>query len=154
MDKIRVLFLCAHNSARSQMAESFLKELAGDRFEVFSAGLEPGQLNPNVIEVMKEIGIDISENKTKSVFDFYKKGLMFSYVITVCGLDIAEKCPTFPGATQRLHWPFDDPSRFTGSKDIVLEKTRVVRDCIHKKVKEFIFCLDNNIEFSREDFFV
>ena len=84
MNKKKVLFVCIHNSARSQMAEAFLKQMAGDRLEVESAGLEPGKLNPIVVEAMKEVGIDISQNKTKSVFDFYKQGKKYDYVITVC----------------------------------------------------------------------
>src|SRR4030042_1898505 len=114
-DKRRVLFVCVHNSARSQMAEAFLKVLAGDRFEAMSAGLEPGTINPFVVEVMKEAGIDISRNKTKSVFDLYKKGELFSYVITVCDAASAEMCPLFPGLlTPQIHWSFANPPAFTG----------------------------------------
>ena len=97
MAKQRVLFVCVHNSARSQMAEAFLKQLAGDRFEVESAGIEPGALNPIVVDAMKEIGIDISGNQTKDVFDFLKRGKAFSYVITVCDEASGERCPIFPG---------------------------------------------------------
>lgn len=97
MTKKRVLFVCVHNSARSQMAEAFLNNLGGDRFEAVSAGLEPGTLNPLVVEVMKEAGIDISQNRTKSVFDLFKKGELFSYVITVCDEASAQRCPVFPG---------------------------------------------------------
>ncbi len=96
-DKKRVLFVCVHNSARSQIAEAFLNALAGDRFEAMSAGLEPGTLNPLVVEVMKEAGIDISRNQTKSAFDLFKKGELFSYVVTVCDAASAEQCPLFPG---------------------------------------------------------
>ena len=127
MAKPKVLFLCVHNSARSQMAEAFLNKYS-DNFEVVSAGLEAGNLNPFVVEVMKEVGIDISNNKTKSAFDLYKQNFLFSYVITVCDRKAAERCPVFPGVTARLHWPFDDPSKFTGSKDEILVKTRLVRD--------------------------
>ena len=95
-DKKRVLFVCVHNSARSQMAEAFLNTLAGDRFEAMSAGLEPGTLNPLVVEVMKEVGIDISRNQTKSAFDLFKKGELFSYVITVCDAASAESARFFP----------------------------------------------------------
>src|SRR3990167_1894983 len=100
MDKKRVLFICVHNSARSQMAEAFLNQMAGDRFEVESAGLEPGKLNPLAIEVMKEAGIDISQNKTKSVFDFYGAGKKYDYVITVCDESQSGQCPVFPGGGQ------------------------------------------------------
>src|SRR4030042_2992575 len=134
MDKKRVLFICVHNSARSQMAEAFLKQEAGDRFEVESAGLEPGKLNPIVIEVMKEVGIDISQNKTKSVYDFYKQGKQYDYVITVCEESQSGACPVFPGKGERLHWGFDDPSAFKGSPEERLAKTRVVRDKIRKKI--------------------
>ncbi len=109
MEKQRVLFVCIHNSARSQMAEAFLKQLAGDKFDVESAGLEPGKLNPAVVEVMKEIGIDISRNTTKSVFDLLKQAKLYSYVITVCDESQSERCPIFPGVRQRLHWSFTDP---------------------------------------------
>jgi len=137
MDKKRVLFVCVHNSARSQMAEAFLNALAGDRFEAHSAGLEPGVLNPLVVEVMKEIGIEISQNKTKSAFDLFKKGELFSYVVTVCDAASAEMCPIFPGlVTKTIHWSFEDPSAFTGSHEERLEQTRKVRDAIKRKIEE------------------
>ena len=138
MDKKKVLFICVHNSARSQMAEAFLKQMAGDRFEVESAGLGPGTLNPLAVEVMKEIGIDISQNKTKSAFDFYKQGKRYDYVITVCDESQAARCPVFPGTSQQLHWGFDDPSVFKGSWQEKLEKTRQVRDKIKQKIEEWI----------------
>jgi len=138
MEKVKVLFVCVHNSARSQMAEAFLKKLGGDRFEVESAGLEPGKLNPLAVDVMKEIGIDISGNKTKSVFDFFKQGKIYNYVVTVCDESSGERCPIFPGRVTRLHWSFDDPSSFQGSYEEKLQKTRIVRDQIKKKIEEFI----------------
>jgi len=138
MDKKKVLFICVHNSARSQMAEAFLKQLAGDRFEAESAGLEPGKLNPIVVEAMKEVGIDISQNKTKSVFDFYKHGKQYDYVITVCDESQSRACPVFPGKGERLHWGFTDPSQFQGSLEDKLKQTRVVRDQIKAKVKEWL----------------
>ena len=138
MNKKSVLFICVHNSARSQMAEAFLKKYAGDRFDVESAGLEPGKLNPIVVEVMKEVGIDISQNKTKSVFDFYKQGKQYDYVITVCDESQSGACPMFPGKGERLHWGFDDPSSFQGTPEERLEKTRVVRDKIRKKIEEWL----------------
>ena len=136
--KYRVLFLCVHNSARSQMAEAFLLKYGGDKFEVMSAGLEPGNLNQNVVKVMNEIGIDISQNKTKSAFELYKQGYHFSYVIAVCYAEAAEKCPIFPGVTKRLYWPFPDPSAFNGAEEEVLERTRSVRDSIKNKIIEFV----------------
>jgi arsenate reductase len=140
MDKKKVLFVCVHNSARSQMAEAFLKKYGGDRFEVESAGLEPGKLNPVVVEAMKEVGIDISQNKTKSVFDFYKQGKQYDYVVMVCDESQAGKCPVFPGtaATKRIHWGFDDPSSFQGTLEERLEKTREVRDKIKRRIIEWL----------------
>ena len=137
-DKIKVLFVCVHNSARSQMAEAFLKFFGGEQFEVESAGLSPGTLNPIVVEVMKEKGFDISTNQTKGVFDFIKTGKTYHYVITVCDQATAQRCPVFPGITKRLHWSFEDPSSFTGTHQEKLSKTREVRDQIRDKVKEFI----------------
>lgn len=138
MDKKKVLFVCVNNSARSQIAEAFLKQLAGDRFEVESAGLEPGKLNPLAIAVMKESGIDISQNKTKSVFDFYKEGRRYDYVITVCDESQSGACPVFPGKGKRLHWGFPDPSQFQGSLEDKLKQTRAVRDQIEAKIKEWL----------------
>lgn len=136
--KIKVLFVCVHNSARSQIAEAFLNILGKGKFIAESAGLEPGVLNPIVVDAMKEIGIDISQNKTKSVFDFYKQGKNFSYVITVCDESSGERCPIFPGIVQKLHWGFEDPSSFNGSYEEKLTKVRIVRDKIKAKVEEFI----------------
>lgn len=136
--KQRVLFLCIHNSARSQMAAAFLKQIGGDRYEVESAGLEPGKLNPIVVAAMAGIGIDISGNETKSVFDLYKRGELFRYVISVCDAASAERCPVFPGVATRLNWSFADPSGFTGSEQERLRKTMVVRDEIREKVRQWV----------------
>ncbi len=138
MNKEKVLFICVHNSARSQMAEAFLRHMAGDRFEVESAGLEPGKLNPVVVEVMKEVGIDISQNKTKSVFDFFKQGKQYDYVITVCDESQSSACPVFPGKGARIHWGFDDPSSFQGSREERIAKTRKVRNQIEAKIKDWL----------------
>ena len=138
MDRIRVLFVCIHNSARSQMAEAFLNKHAGDIFETFSAGLEPGMLNPLVVTAMSNIGIDISRNKCKSVLDFFKAGERFDYVITVCDETGGERCPIFPGVCKRLHWGIPDPSAFTGTYKERMEKTRKARDTIENKVMGFI----------------
>lgn len=143
MEKKKVLFVCVHNSARSQMAEAFTNNLCGERFIAKSAGIEPGVLNPIVVDAMKEIGIDISNNKTKSVFDFYTQGKLFSYVITVCDESSAEQCPIFPGITKRIHWSFEDPSAFIGTYEEKLQKTRVVRDKIRLKVEEFCNKINN-----------
>ena len=141
MEKVRVLFLCVHNSARSQMAEAFFKKYAQSEFDALSAGIEPGKLNQNVVKVMMEIGIDISQNKTKSVFDLHENKETFSHVVTVCSPEAAEQCPIFPGVLKNYHWPFDDPSQFTG--DDAINKTREVRDAIEIKVKEFIEEINN-----------
>jgi len=146
MDKTRVLFVCAHNSARSQIAEAFLKEMAGDRFEAQSAGLEPGPLNPLAVEAMKEVGIDISRNQTKSAFDFFKRGELFSYVITVCDEKTAEQCPVFPGVTNRWHWSFEDPAALTGSHEEKMNKMRKIRDKIRDKIKVFIAMPETSTE--------
>jgi arsenate reductase len=138
MDKIKVLFVCIHNSARSQMSEAFLNKLGSDRFEAQSAGLEPGTLNPVVVEAMKQTGIDISGNKTKNVFDFLKRGERFSYVITVCDETNGERCPLFPGAAKRIHWGFPDPSALAGAYKEKLTKTAEIRDMIKAKIEEFI----------------
>jgi len=132
-----VLFVCIHNSARSQMAEAFLNQICGEEFEAHSAGLEPGNLNPIVVEAMQEIGIDISGNQTKVVFDIFKSGKLFAYVITVCDEASAERCPIFAGVTKRLHWSFPDPSSVQGSHEEKLAKTRGVRDAIKDKIEQW-----------------
>ncbi len=132
--KKKVLFVCIHNSARSQMAEELLRKLAGDRFEVESAGVEPGKLNPVVIEVLKEEGIDITGKQTNAVFDLYKNGNRYNYVITVCDEASAERCPIFPGVSERLHWGFTDPSKFEGTWEEKIAKTKVVREEIRQKI--------------------
>ena len=137
MVKTKVLFVCVHNAARSQMAEAFMNHLCGDRFIAESAGLEPGVLNPLVVEAMKETGIDISNNKTKSVFDFYTQGKLYRYVITVCDQASSEQCPLFPGITARLHWSFEDPSKLTGDHEEQLRQVKEVRDRIRLKIEEF-----------------
>ena len=142
MEKIKVLFLCIHNSARSQMAEAYLKKFGGDKFTVESAGLEAGILNPLAVEVMKEEGIDISANQTKDVFDFFKTGKLFHYVVTVCDEANAARCPIFPGVHKKINWSFDDPSALTGTIEEKLAATRVVRnkirDAVQSLVKELV----------------
>jgi arsenate reductase (thioredoxin) len=135
--KKRVLFVCIHNSARSQMAESFLNQICGDEYEADSAGLEPGKLNPMVVEAMAEVGIDISRHQTKAVSDFVISGKSFAHVITVCDESSAERCPIFPGVAARLHWSFPDPSRFQGTHEDKLAQTREVRDLIEQKVRQW-----------------
>jgi arsenate reductase len=137
MHKEKVLFVCIHNSARSQMAEAWLNHLYGDRFEAHSAGLEAGTLNPLVVAAMKEVGIDISHKKTQTVFSLFSKGELFSYVITVCDEASAEQCPVFPGATTRLHWSFPDPAQLTGTEAEKLAKVRAIRDDIKAAIKSW-----------------
>ena len=133
--KQKVLFICVHNSARSQMAEAFLNLACPDYFEAHSAGLEPGTLNPLAVETMKEIGLDISGKKTQSVFDVFKTGQFFPYVITVCDESSADRCPIFPGVTKRLHWSFADPAALTGSREERLQGTRKIRDQIRVRIE-------------------
>lgn len=135
---ISILCLCVHNSARSQMAEAYLRRLGGDLFEVESAGLEPGVLNPYVVRALQEEGIDISGKKTKDVFELFKAGRTYRYVITVCSKEAAERCPIFPGRVERLHWPFPDPSVFLGSDEELMAQVRDVRDAIREKVRDFV----------------
>src|SRR6185295_3636648 len=116
-DKKRVLILCTGNSARSQMAEGLLRHLAGERFEVESAGVEPSHVRPQAIEAMREAGIDISHQRSKSVDEF--AGQEFDYVITVCD-NARERCPVFPGKTKRIHWSFDDPATAEGDDEMRL----------------------------------
>lgn len=137
-DRKRVLFVCVHNSARSQMAEAFLDALAGDRFVAMSAGLEPGKLNPLAVEVMKEVGIDISKNETKSVFDLYAAGALFAFVIAVCDAEAAQRCPIFPGITKTIVWSFPDPAAFTGTWEEKVARTREVRDAVKARIEGFI----------------
>lgn len=132
--KARILFVCIHNSAQSQMAEAFVNRYCHEYFIAESAGLNPGQLNAIVVEAMAEDGIDISQNETKSVQDILRAGKTYDYVVTVCDEASAEQCPVFPGGGQRLHWDFADPSQFTGMHAERLEETRNVRNAIAAKV--------------------
>lgn len=134
----KVLFLCVHNSARSQMAEAYLKKFGGNNFIPDSAGLEKGKLNPLAVEVMKEDGIDISGNSTKDVFDYFKEGKIFHYVVTVCDPEASDRCPVFPGLMKKMNWGFPDPSKFTGTHEEKLAQTRKVRDQIKAAVLDFI----------------
>lgn len=136
--KKRVLFICSHNSGRSQIAEALLARLAGDHYLAESAGFEPGALNPVVVQAMAEIDIDISKNKTKSVFDMFKQGRRYDYVIAVCDKAAAEKCPIFPGMVmQRIDWSFEDPAGFQGTHEERLAHTRRLRDQIKEKIEAF-----------------
>jgi arsenate reductase (thioredoxin) len=137
MDKQKVLFLCTGNSARSQMAEAFVRKYAGDIFEAHSAGLEPRGVNPLTLRVMEEVGIDISNQRSKGIETYLGKTL-FQYLITVC--DDAEKnCPTvWPGVNTRMHWSIEDPAKFEGTEEQKLAKFREVRDLMEKRIKEWV----------------
>jgi arsenate reductase len=137
MDKTRVLFLCTGNSARSQMSEAFLRRLGGDRFEVYSAGLDLApRVNPLAIRAMAELGYDLSAHYVKHL-DTYAGKIEFDYLITVCG-HAEETCPFFPGMGQRLHWPFDDPAAFEGGDEAKMAKFREVRDQIRARIEAWL----------------
>ncbi|MGC9325328.1 MAG: arsenate reductase ArsC [Desulfomonilia bacterium] len=138
MSKIKVLFVCGHNSARSQMAEAWLNHVCGDLFEASSAGIHPAQkINPHAIQAMKEVGVDISMNRPRSVFDVYKTGEVFHYIITVCDQASAEKCPVFLGLVRQMHWSFSDPSGHDGSYDEKLQAMRKVRNEITNSIEQW-----------------
>ena len=134
MNKKRVLFLCTGNSARSQMAEGFLRHMAGDRFEVFSAGVKPTQVNPLAIKVMAEAGVDISKHRSKSAMEFI--GQQFDYIITVCD-NAKQTCPVFPGKHEKIHWDLEDPAEAQGSEEERIGVFRKIRDEIRKKIEEW-----------------
>ena len=137
MDKQRVLFLCTGNSARSQIAEAFLRKYGGERYEAHSAGLEPKGLNPFTVKVMHEIGIDVSGQTSKGVETYLGKTL-FQYLVTVCD-DADKNCPTvWPGVSNRMHWSFQDPAATVGTEEEKLAKFREVRDLIEVKIKEWL----------------
>ena len=140
MDKPRVLFLCTGNSARSQMAEALLRKMANDRFDVYSAGLEPTVIHPMTIKVLEEIGLDTRGQYAKPLTEYLGK-VHFSYLITVCS-NAEERCPIFPGMGQRLHWPFEDPAIFKGSEEEKLEFFRMIRDQIQTEIQQWLSELD------------
>ncbi len=131
----RVLILCTGNSARSQMAEGLLRDLAGDRFEVFSAGTRPSVVNPLAIQAMAERGLDISGNRSKHLNEFVKEP--FDYVITECD-DAAEACPVFPGRAERIHWSFPDPARAAGDEAQRLQVFRETREAIEARLRSWL----------------
>ena len=132
--KKHVLILCTGNSARSQMAEGLLREMAGDRFDVASAGVAPSAVRKEAIEAMREVGIDISAHRSKSVDEFTDQ--QFDYIITVCD-NARESCPVFPGNAKRIHWSFDDPAAVQGDEQTRLAAFQRVRDEIRKRLDEF-----------------
>jgi arsenate reductase (thioredoxin) len=136
MDKQRVLFLCTGNSARSQMAEAFLRQYGGERFEAHSAGLEPKGLNPLTVKVMSEVGMDLSSHTSKGIDVYFGESL--PYLITVCD-DADQNCPAgWTGVKTRMHWSFEDPARFEGTKEERLAKFREVRDLIEQKIRAWV----------------
>jgi len=142
----KVLFICEHNSARSQMAEAYLQKFGDGEFEAESAGFDPKTVNPLVIDVMREEGVDLSGKKTQSAFDLYKAGKSYGYVITVCDAALDAKCPVFPGIVHRLHLPFPDPAKLAGSEEENLIRVREIRDRIKAMVLGFIRCVkDGNV---------
>lgn len=134
----KVLLICVHNSARSQMAEEYFRSLGGDLFLPVSAGLTPGNLNPYVVQAMKEDGIDISKKPTRAVADIYRRGYTYDYVITVCSREAELGCPVFPGPVRRLNWPFPDPAGFTGTETQILNRVRELRDAIKERISRFV----------------
>ena len=142
-DRKRVLILCTGNSARSQMAEGLLRHDGGAAFEVFSAGVEPSHVRPQAIEAMREIGIDISAHRSKSVDEFAGQGV--DYVITVCD-NANERCPVFPGSTKRVHWSFDDPAAAEGDDATRLAVFRRVRNEIREQLRKFIVAASKECE--------
>jgi len=134
----RVLFFCGHNSARSQMAEAWLKHLGGGSFEVESAGLEAGTVKPLVIEAMGEVGIDLSAKTTQTVFEVFKSGRHFDYVVALCDREKAERCPVFPGMVKRLHWDVPERRKGTATKEAQLAHVRTVRDLIKQRVDAWV----------------
>ncbi len=134
MPPVRVLFICRHNSGRSQIAEAYLKKFGGESVHVESAGLEPAErVNPRVVAVMREEGIDLSDKKPQSVFQLFRQGRLFDHVITVCS-DSEGECPLFPGITRRWHMPFPDPAAVEGSEEECLAKVRAIRDAIREAI--------------------
>ena len=134
-DRQRVLIICTGNSARSQMAEGLLRQIGGDTFEVFSAGIEPSYVRLLAIEAMKEIGIDISGHRSKSLDEFLDQE--FAYVITVCD-NANERCPVFPGTVKRIHWSIEDPTTAPGDDDAQLDVFRRVRQELERRLREFV----------------
>lgn len=136
--KQRFMFICIHNSGRSQMGEAFLRHLAGDRFEVHSAGIEAGRLNPLVVKAMEEIGISMEGHFAKKAQDYIDRGEHFDFVVTVCDETNAERCPLFPGKHTRLHWGFPDPSALTGTDEEKLAGIRPIRDAIKAQIEAWL----------------
>lgn len=138
MNKVRVLFVCNHNAARSVMAEAFLNSMGKGRFYAESAGLEPRETNPMVIRVMKEDGFDLESRQGNSIFEYFKEGRLYDYVVYVCASEDEDRCPVFPGVRKSLHWPFPDPSKLQGSEEEKLAQIRIIRDQIKSQVENWV----------------
>ena len=138
VNPVRVLVICVHTRSRSQMAEEYIRKFGGDQVMVESAGIEPGQLNPVVVELLRRDGIDISGKQTKSVFDLHAEGRAFDYVVAVCSPEAKEQCPVFPAEKERLHWPFSDPSAVTGTFEEKLKAVAPIRDQIRDAARTFV----------------
>jgi arsenate reductase (thioredoxin) len=150
-DAIKVLFICVHNAARSRMAEALLRARGGGRFEVTSAGYEPREVNPIVIEAMKSIGVKMTATGPQpSVFDLFKEGRIFNYVISVCDAEHDQKCPIFAGVTQRLSWSFPDPSGFGGTYEEKLARVAEVRDAIGERIDAWLKTVTKDAKDTRE----
>jgi len=134
----KVLFVCVHNSARSQMGEAYMNKLAEGRYIAESAGLESGELNPYVVKAMQEDGIDISGSSTNEVLKYYQEGRIYHYVIRVCDVQAAERCPVFPDILESFHWDVRDPSSFKGTDEEILENTRQIRNDIKERVTDWL----------------
>ncbi len=138
MERKKILFICAHNSGRSQMAEAFANQAGKGYVVAESAGLDPKPVLSGVVEIMEEVGIDLSTNSSDSVFEFFKQGRLYDYVITVCEESVEKQCPIFPGIARRLSWPFDDPEKLIGTPEEKKEALRRLRDMIRKNVTDFV----------------
>ena len=138
MNKKKVLFICIHNSGRSQIAQAYLAKYAGDRFEVESAGIEAGSLNPLVVRAMEEDGVSMEGHFAKKAKSLLAQKDSFDFIITVCDETSAERCPTFPGIYSRLHWSFPDPSTLPGTIEEKMKGIREIRDSIKEKILEWI----------------
>ena len=137
-DKLKVLMVCVHNSARSQMAAAWINHLHGDRIEAESAGLQPGVLNPFAVRAMLEVGIDISGAETRDVFQVVRSGHPFTHVVTVCDEATAEKCPPFPGIQGVMHWDLADPDAFQGDEEEKMQKFRGIRDELRRRIEQWV----------------
>lgn len=138
MEKIRVLFVCNHNVSRSAMAEAFLNSLGKGRFHAESAGLDPRETNPLVVRVMQEEGYNLEGRRGNSIFEFFRQGRRYDYVVYLCAREDASKCPLFPGVRETLHWPLPDPSKLQGTDEEKLSEIRLIRDRIRSRIEEWI----------------